>query len=172
MNKLEIHQNINEFNINIRNDLISDKTSEISDYFESETESQTTESSDSSINYFEDNKSYIEDENWDLIEVKNKSFDNNIEVVFRSKERFDFHKNEFKFPPKLNQTFGDYRLERKLKVDSNCIVFVCHSTLDRSNKFIAKIAINGEAKKLFYEFENYSKLKGGNCVPKLIHFYQ
>ncbi len=59
MNKLEIHQNINEFNINIRNDLISDKTSEISDYFESETESQTTESSDSSINYFEDNRSCL-----------------------------------------------------------------------------------------------------------------
>ena len=73
-----------------------------------------------------------------------------------------------RFPPEVGQVVHGYQLESRLKSSKFCIVSVCHHISDILTKYVIKIAINGEAKKLSKEIECYKGLTDGQGIPKLI----
>ncbi|CAG2178045.1 unnamed protein product [Oppiella nova] len=75
------------------------------------------------------------------------------------------------FPPKSGQHMNGYTLEELLKSSRNCWVFVCHLTSDTSQRFVTKIAVKTEYKKLLNEIHCYKVLDGGKGIPRL-HYHK
>lgn len=72
------------------------------------------------------------------------------------------------FPPKEGQLCFNYRLEKRLKGNNLCVVYVCHHISDPSTTYVAKIATQSEAKKLSKEIECYKEFGYGPGIPRLL----